>query len=187
MWTPIVESIRTGTPKTTSAPSALSTTRASPRWRPLLKILSKWAGGKLWKYEDKQLNVKRLIFAKDFCSSWIRRLGLGKSKVQRLHSHVGDSIQQVPLELDLNFSKYGIHQQSSMFVPPIYMKFSWSESKISWDGHISETMWKVVFAVLWIQVTRRMFANLSTEVASRVKRFYNLDLRMFGYKPYPSI
>ena len=36
------------------------------------------------------------------------------------------------------------------------------------------------------QVTRRMFAKLSSEVAKRVKEFYNLDMKMFGYKPYPS-
>ena len=51
------------------------------------------------------------------------------------------------------------------------------------------TLGKVVFAVysIWIQVTQRMFANLSTVVASKVEQFYNLDMRMFGYKPYPSI
>ena len=31
-----------------------------------------------------------------------------------------------------------------------------------------------------------MFAKLSSEVAERLKDFYNLDMEMFGYKPYPS-
>ena len=81
---------------------------------------------------------KRLIVAEDFCSRIrFRRLGLGigKSKVQRLHSHVGDSIQQVPLEIDFDFIKYGIHQQSSMYLLSIYeyeiLLMECSESKIS--------------------------------------------------------
>ena len=43
----------------------------------------------------------------------------------------------------------------------------------------------VVYSIL-TQVTQRMFANLSTVVASKVEQFYNLDMKMFGYKPYPS-
>ena len=44
---PIVESTRTGIHKTTSARSAPSTIPGSRRWRPLLRILSKWAGRKV--------------------------------------------------------------------------------------------------------------------------------------------
>merc|ERR1711971_121002 len=74
---------------------------------------------------------KMETFSEDFVQmSRKLGLGIGENKVQRLHSHVGESIQQV---------------------------------------------------------TQRMFANLSTVVASKVEQFYSLDMKMFGYKPYPSM
>ena len=175
--TPIVESIHTGIPKSTSARSALSTIPGSRRWRPFLRILSKWAGGEVWETD---------ICQEDFSfKTWIRKLGLGigENKVQRLHSHVGESIQQVSPNWDRFLcSKYGTCQQSSMLIYHIYNK------NILKVPHFRDDVKGcfVVYSIL-TQVTQRMFANLSTVVASKVEQFYNLDMKMFGYKPYPSM
>ena len=91
--------LRTGIRWTTFVLSALSTTPASPRWRLLRRTSCTWAGR--WR-RDCDLLVKiycfsvvgSLILVIIFCS-WLRKLGLKEEKVQRLHSHVGDSIHQV--------------------------------------------------------------------------------------------
>ena len=91
--------LRTGIRWTTFVLFALSTTPASPRWRHLRRTSCTWAGR--WR-RDCDLLVKIYCFSVVgslilviIFPSWLRKLGLNEGKVQRLHSHVGDSIHQV--------------------------------------------------------------------------------------------
>ena len=55
--------------------------------------MSRSVAARLWSFAQVCWNLS-LFLVIIFCS-WLRKLGLNEGKVQRLHSHVGDSIHQV--------------------------------------------------------------------------------------------